>query len=175
MEAQIHEEPKIESRAKRDLLIIFVLAAALYLYMLFSNYDVFETIAVFVEQHDHWELDEILMVGLFLTICFAVYSWRRLVEVQNYEMLLEKQNLELKKALQEIKTLQGLVPICSSCKKIRDDKGYWHQVESYVAEHTMAHFTHGICPECMQKLYPELSGGHLKPRPSQQARPDNHN
>lgn len=153
---------------------MIVLAAVLYLCLLISDLDVFESIAVFVKQHDNWELDEIFVVGLFLTMCFAVYAWRRLIEVRNYERLLQKQNMELKKALQEIKTLQGLVPICACCKKIRDDQGYWHQVESYVVAHTEAEFTHGICPECAKKLYPELSGGHLEPASSPQSKPENH-
>ncbi len=68
----------------------------------------------------------------------------------------EKLISELQQALAEIKTLTGLLPICSSCKKIRDDKGYWNQIESYLAEHSMAEFTHGICPECAEKLYPNF-------------------
>ncbi|HEY6555137.1 MAG TPA: PAS domain S-box protein, partial [Vicinamibacteria bacterium] len=60
---------------------------------------------------------------------------------------------ELKEALANVKTLRGLVPICASCKKIRDDKGYWSQVEVYVRDHTEAEFSHGICPECSKKLY----------------------
>jgi len=63
---------------------------------------------------------------------------------------------ELRKALSEIKTLRGIVPICSNCKKIRDDKGYWAQVDSYVTKHTEAQFSHSICPGCMKKLYPEF-------------------
>lgn len=63
---------------------------------------------------------------------------------------------ELRKAFDEIKTLSGILPICSSCKKIRDDIGYWHQVEVYVRDHTGADFSHSICPECMKKLYPEF-------------------
>jgi len=64
----------------------------------------------------------------------------------------EKRNLE--KALKENKTLRGLIPICSNCKKIRDDEGYWHQVEVYVRDHSDADFSHGICPDCFKKLYP---------------------
>jgi PAS domain S-box-containing protein len=63
---------------------------------------------------------------------------------------------ELQEALANIKTLSGLLPICSSCKNIRDDKGYWHQVEAYVQNYTEANFTHGICPDCAKKLYPEF-------------------
>jgi PAS domain S-box-containing protein len=62
---------------------------------------------------------------------------------------------ELQESLNNIKTLKGLVPICSSCKKIRNDGGYWQQVEEYVSEHTEADFSHGICDECAHKLYPQ--------------------
>ena len=65
---------------------------------------------------------------------------------------------ELQAALAEIKTLRGILPICSSCKKIRDDEGYWHQVEVYIRDHSEAEFSHGLCPECAKKLYPELFG-----------------
>jgi DNA-binding response OmpR family regulator len=66
---------------------------------------------------------------------------------------------ELQKALSEIKTLKGLIPICASCKKIRDDQGYWDRVESYITHRTEAVFTHGICPDCAEKLYPGYSTG----------------
>jgi PAS domain S-box-containing protein len=62
---------------------------------------------------------------------------------------------ELRNALSEITALQGILPICSGCKKIRDDSGYWEQVEAYVSRHTGAQFSHGMCPQCMKRLYPE--------------------
>lgn len=68
----------------------------------------------------------------------------------------EKLVKELKKALSEVKKLSGLLPICASCKKIRDDQGYWNQIESYLRAHSEAEFSHGICPDCVEKLYPEL-------------------
>jgi hypothetical protein len=60
-----------------------------------------------------------------------------------------------KKAEEEIKTLRGILPICSFCKKIRDDKGYWEKVEVYFHKYSQADFSHGICPECLKKHYPE--------------------
>lgn len=63
---------------------------------------------------------------------------------------------DLQRALSEVKTLSGLLPICASCKKIRDDQGYWNQIEIYIKNHSQATFTHGIRPECMKKLYPEV-------------------
>ena len=64
---------------------------------------------------------------------------------------------ELQEALAEVKTLSGLLPICSSCKKIRDDKGYWNQIEAYIRNHSEAEFSHSICPECAKELYPDLN------------------
>jgi GAF domain-containing protein len=66
---------------------------------------------------------------------------------------------ELREALAQVKTLRGLLPICAHCKKIRDDQGYWHSVEVYVRDHSEAEFSHGICPECMKKLYPWFTPG----------------
>ena len=64
---------------------------------------------------------------------------------------------ELREALAQVKTLSGFLPICASCKNIRDDTGYWQQIESYLSEHSDVEFTHGICPECVTKLYPEFA------------------
>jgi phosphoserine phosphatase RsbU/P len=78
---------------------------------------------------------------------------RRMVEMQD---ALASKAEALRQALDQVRTLSGIVPICANCKKIRDDQGYWNQVEVYVRDHTDARFSHGICPECKQKLYPSL-------------------
>ena len=64
--------------------------------------------------------------------------------------------IEKEKALSQVKILSGLLPICASCKNIRDDKGYWNQIESYIRDHTEADFSHGMCPDCVKKLYPDI-------------------
>ena len=64
---------------------------------------------------------------------------------------------ELRTALAQVKSLSGLLPICSSCKKIRDDAGYWSQVETYISEHTDVRFSHGICPACVRRQYPDIA------------------
>jgi CheY-like chemotaxis protein len=81
---------------------------------------------------------------------------RTQLELKRQRDILTQRNAELQKALVEIKTLSGLLPICASCKKIRDDQGYWTQLESYISEHSEAEFTHGCCPDCMKKLYPDF-------------------
>lgn len=78
---------------------------------------------------------------------------------QRYAAEEEREHLitELREALTRVHTLHGMLPICASCKKIRDDAGYWNQIEEYVSKRTDAEFTHGLCPDCMQQLYPEYA------------------
>ncbi|MDM8549091.1 response regulator [Desulfobacterales bacterium HSG2] len=70
-------------------------------------------------------------------------------------LTIQRQKKELKEAAHKIRTLSGLLPICANCKKIRDDNGYWEQIEVYIRDHSDANFSHSICPECIKKLYPE--------------------
>lgn len=79
-----------------------------------------------------------------------------------YIDLLKEKTVSLEQALAQVKTLRGLLPICSNCKRIRDDEGFWTRVESYVSEHTEAVFSHGLCPECVRALYPEEADEILK-------------
>lgn len=92
-----------------------------------------------------------IMSTAFLCIKFKNEYYLRVkaVEEKNY-------------ALNKVKILSGLLPICASCKKIRDDAGYWVSIEKYITEHSEADFTHGICPECRNRLYPEVAK-KLKP------------
>ncbi len=82
---------------------------------------------------------------------------RVLLEQKTLE--LEETNARLQRAAESIKSLQGMLPICARCKKIRSDDGYWEQIEQYISAHSNATFTHGFCPECIQELYPEYSNG----------------
>jgi len=81
---------------------------------------------------------------------------RNITERKQVEEQRNKLIAELQKALSEVKTLRGFLPICSHCKKIRDDKGYWNQIESYIQDHSEAEFSHGICQECAKKYYPDM-------------------
>lgn len=79
---------------------------------------------------------------------------RRMIEMQ---IALAAKIDELRLAAEQVKTLRGIVPICASCKNVRDDQGYWSKVESYLREHTEAEFSHAVCPDCMKKLYPRFA------------------
>ncbi len=96
-----------------------------------------------------------LMVAIAGGIAFGLYRLRI------WQLLKKEKDLNerIQEAMANIKTLGGLIPICSNCKKIRDDRGYWEHLEKYIQTHSEAHFSHGICPECAAKLYPDFISG----------------
>ncbi|WP_155317081.1 hypothetical protein [Desulfosarcina alkanivorans] len=91
------------------------------------------------------------LAGVFLSLMIAFFATYR---VRKYEKVLLDKNGRLRKALDEIKTLRGIIPICSHCNQIRDDEGIWKRIEEYVGAHSEARFSHGICPDCIRKYYP---------------------
>jgi DNA-binding NtrC family response regulator len=80
-----------------------------------------------------------------------------------YAIERQKLSTQLKQSMREINTLRGFLPICANCKKIRDDRGYWTQIETYISMHSEAEFSHGLCPECMVELYGSNIGGKNDP------------
>ena len=117
-----------------------------------------KTIELFAKRRDGQEIP----IELSLSAAKLNGAWnavgiiRDITERKRAEEEREKLISELKQALSEVKTLSGLLPICASCKKIRDDKGYWNLLEAYLGKHSDAKFSHGICPDCVKKLYPDL-------------------
>jgi hypothetical protein len=115
-----------------------------------------------------WESHAITIIFSTVIATTAAYIIRRRLARRNQELAealhakdaTEAENAlaiaELRQALADVKQLRGLLPICAHCKSIRNDSGYWSTVESYLSEHTAAEFSHGICPECLQKYYSEL-------------------
>jgi hypothetical protein len=94
-----------------------------------------------------WSLSFALFNGVI-----GIYYGR----IKHAKLAREELIFNLQKALEEVKTLSGMLPICASCKKIRDDEGYWQQIEEYIRDHSEADFTHGICEDCVKELYPEI-------------------
>ena len=136
--------------------LIILITGSILVFIISSIYDFLEQLFYFSTKHENWELDEIIPVALFLLIAMVVLLIRRRRELRYSENMLIKQNDALEKALSEIKQLQGILPICAECKKIRDDEGIWHQIEAYIHAHSEAEFSHGVCPDCIKKLYPDL-------------------
>ncbi len=103
------------------------------------------------EAGDHVVIKSEDEVGELARIFNAMIDKRRLVEAERERLI-----RELQEALKKVKTLSGLLPVCSSCKKVRDDKGYWNQIEAYIHEHSDAEISHSLCPDCTKKLYPDI-------------------
>ncbi|HUI91881.1 MAG TPA: hypothetical protein VLX68_06490 [Chitinivibrionales bacterium] len=97
----------------------------------------------------------ILVMDYFMQRDYVFLYNKEKEYAQELELKVKERTRDLEDSLAHIKTLSGLIPICASCKKVRDDRGYWQQVEEYISEHTEAGFSHGICPDCMKKMYPE--------------------
>jgi DNA-binding response OmpR family regulator len=93
-------------------------------------------------------------VELLARVSSALLLKQEMDRRKNRELELRRSNEELQKALKEVKVLRGLIPICASCKKIRNDGGFWQQIEEYLGEHSEAEFSHGLCQPCIKKLYP---------------------
>jgi hypothetical protein len=142
-------------------------AGCVIFYALSARYDILESIEAFCRRYERYQMDELIAVSVFLVFVLAVFAIRRWREVVSARRELVHQNEKLQKSMAEIKVLRGILPICSVCKKIRTDKGVWEQMENYIATHTDARFSHGICQDCMKKLYPEYTalgaGGEVGP------------
>ena len=106
---------------------------------------------------DKWDRTILVHCMLPASLTLLIVLLIVFIILLNHSGQINKMQYEkLKEATQQVKTLSGFLPICASCKKIRNDKGYWSQVETYIQHHSEAKFSHSICPECAKKLYPEL-------------------
>lgn len=118
-----------------------------------QNYSLAE-VTVELTARGKWDVPDTDISNPRKNLLYSQGVARDVTERKRMEVEREKLILELKEALLRVRTLSGLLPICSSCKKIRDDDGRWQPLEDYVREHSEAEFTHTICPECAKKTYP---------------------
>ena len=140
-----------------------IIIAAVFGVILGHHIQFFEVFYQWSRVHEEWQIDEIFTAFIILTIGLSIFSFRRWREQvrEHSELILlmvekEMMIVELHEATEKIKILKGFLPICSHCKKIRNDEGYWQQLEKYISEHSEAQFSHGICPTCAKEHYSEL-------------------
>lgn len=145
-------------RPVRDLVVLVTVSAAILLASLL--FDPFNRWVVWIYRHDNWKLDELFTLTLTMMLGLAWYSWRRWIELAEKER--QRRNSEnerealariLDATLSELRTMEGLLRICESCKRIRDESGYWIPLESYIESCSRARFFQGLCPECARKFY----------------------
>jgi len=152
------EKMSRKPRPLKDLAVIAFLSVTVF--AVSATFDVFSKILTWLYRHDTWQLDELFTVSFFLMFAIALYAWRRHKEIVTQIQRREKAETEkaelvprLESALADVSTLTKLLPICASCKKVRDDRGYWSQVEVYIETHFHTRLDDGICPDCARKLY----------------------
>jgi len=108
-----------------------------YVYF-YNNGNFFDLLILNVPEHE-------IYIRSVILFCFVIFG-----------LIVGDTISRLQEALEKVKTLSGFLPICANCKKIRNDKGYWDQVEKYISDHLEVKFSHGICPKCAEELYPDL-------------------
>lgn len=143
----------LRTRAIRDAIVIVLVGLVIYVVSL--KYDIVDRLMQFLQEHETWQLDEVIAVMVYLVFASGLFVWRRRNELLEQVRAREEAETEkarllpkLETALNEVNELTGLLPVCAWCKRIRDDKGYWSQVDAYLAQHTGIGITHGICPDC---------------------------
>ncbi len=155
---------RLRSRAVREGVALVLVAVVIYLAA--AHYDVVNRLSQWFIAHEDLQVDELAVVAVYLVAAAAVFIWRRRSEL--LEQIRERERVEseknalvpaLERALREVQTLSSLLPVCAWCKRIRDDDGSWSQVDAYISRHTNIAVTHGICPECAEKLHDQTAGG----------------
>lgn len=149
---------------------IFLLGARKGLYMclvmlvgFLSIFMLQDTFLVAGEYALHFQIRLVAVYIVITLIALITEELRKRIHVKLRTSNAEKEEAinKLNKSIEEIRTLQGIIPICLNCKKIRDDKGYWQGVEEYVQHRTHARFSHALCPDCLKELYPEYAEEQL--------------
>ncbi len=146
-------------KTKKKILLVFIFCALTYFLAAASDSMVAMQVYSFIYLSEYPFFFMVLAMAYALLDRFV--DFHKAYEELNIglEAKVEQRTREILEAQASIKTLGGLIPICSNCKKVRDDKGYWEQVEQYIQSHSGAEFSHGICPDCAKKLYPEYFPG----------------
>ena len=143
---------KIEG-SRQILELGLLLAGAGLAFLLSRRYDVLEGLVAFSRAHEALELDELLPTSVVLCLGLLVFVFRRWREKRVMERALRSRNRDLEAAAKKIRTLEGMLSICSGCKKVRNEKGKWEHVDTYVEAHSKAVFSHSMCPDCMESYY----------------------
>jgi len=136
--------------------LIIITGVLISAFLLFSTYDVLEAIVAFSQRHEKYEIDEILSTLVVFAFCMILFSWRRIKDAETSRMHAELKNNELQQALTSVKTLQGVLPTCCYCNKIRDDQGVWSDPQVFINSHLDTEFSQGACPDCFDLRMQEL-------------------
>ena len=130
---------------------------AIISFLIFSKFDVLEKAIEFARRYEHYEIDEIISTSLVLMFALFFIVLKNKKKALRLNTELEKKSKKLEDAIAEIKQLKGILPLCSYCKRIRDDSGSWEQVDTYLQKHSGADISHSLCPDCIKEHYPQIA------------------
>ena len=148
--------PRLGRAVKIAIEVGFIGLTSLLFFIIAGKYDLLEKIFEFAQKHEEYEIDEIMTVSIYLMFCFLIFAFRWLRIIYRSEKKQKELYASLNEVKKEVKMLQGFLPICSHCKKIRNDAGAWQKLEAYIQQHSEATFTHSICTECMKEHFPDV-------------------
>ncbi len=141
--------------ALKELLVIVVFS--LVVFIIAVKNDVMEMLLDFARRHENLQIDEVFSIAIITLMGAVAFGHRRWRDVKILSEKLIERNRKLEEIMDQVQVLEGILPICSNCKRIRD-RDEWQQMETYVSNHSHALFTHSLCPECARKLFPSLYG-----------------
>ena len=142
------------TNTKREVWLVVL--ASLLVYLIAHRFDIIDNLIVVLKKYERYEVDELVAVVMFLVVAMTAFAIKRWKELLSTVRVLEDKNDKLEKAIEEIHVLKGIIPVCSYCKKVRNDEGYWKTLEAYIKEYSGAKMSHGICPDCMRKYFPDI-------------------
>lgn len=145
---------QLSDNSLKDLLII--VAVLVTSFVLFSIFDVLEALVAFTKTHENLELDELISTAGIMSFCLTWFACRRLKESNHARNIAEQSTLQLQRSLSEINSLQKSIPICCYCNNLRDDKGAWGDLQTYINNNPDTEFSQGVCPECLEKRISEI-------------------
>ncbi len=144
-----------DKRSNQIFELAMIALIVIFSFLLFSQFDLLKEVVNLSTQYEHYEIDEIVSTLIVLSFCMIWFSYKRWRETFQALAIIEIKNNEIQHALDTIKILEGIIPICMHCKDIRDDKGAWHSLEEYISQHTDTTFSHGLCAKCKVIHYPD--------------------
>lgn len=143
---------------RRDLVLIVGLAVVTFI--LSASFDLLNKVIDWIYYHDTWQLDELFTVFIFLAVAMSVFAFRRYRELvaeagrrQRAEEATAQLVPALERAREDVASLRKIVPVCPSCKRIRDTRGNWYEMETYLEVHYMTRVNDGLCPGCARDAY----------------------
>lgn len=150
-------EQDIKSLGKYKQEIIIISIVSIFSFCFFGKFDVLAKTVKLSFEYENLEIDALISSTIVILFCITLFSLRRVRDLKRAIHLANKSNKELNHDSNETLELKGILPFCTFCKKIRNDKGHWEKVDVYIGKHSKANISHSLCQDCIKKHYPDYT------------------